>query len=66
MNHSHIVSQLNLTQIFGEVDDFCKSFEYHCQQQLELSSTDKQKRCRSRMSLSVYSMILEKPFRRSE
>lgn len=58
MNHSHIVSQLNLTQIFCEVDDFCKSFEYHCQQQLELSSTDKQKRCRSRMSLSEIMTIV--------
>jgi len=34
----NIVSHLDITQIFCEVDDFCQSIEKHCQGQVMLPS----------------------------
>lgn len=47
-----IVSRLDITQIFWDVDDFCQSFERHWQQQPQLPSMPGERRCQSRMRLS--------------
>jgi IS5 family transposase len=52
MENNDIVSRLDVTKIFCDVDDFCQQFEYYWQQQLELPSISGEKRCCSRMSLS--------------
>jgi hypothetical protein len=47
-----IVSRLDVTQIFCDIDDFCQQFERHWQQHPQLPSMPGEKRSRSRMSLS--------------
>lgn len=46
-----IVSRLDITQIFCDVDDFYKNFERQWESQPQLPSWSKQKSCRSRLSL---------------
>lgn len=53
-----IVSRLDVTQIFCDVDDFCQQFERHCQQYPQLPSILREKRSRSRMSLSEVMTIV--------
>ncbi|MEA5489828.1 hypothetical protein VB775_23695 [Pseudanabaena sp. CCNP1317] len=47
-----IVSHLDITRIFCEVDDFCQSFEKHWQEQPMLPSMQGERKSRSRMRLS--------------
>ncbi len=47
-----IVSHLDVTQIFCDVDDFCQQFERLWQQQVQLPSMLGEKRSRSRLHLS--------------
>lgn len=47
-----IVSRLEITQVFCEVDDFCQQFERLWQQQLQLASVRGERRSRSRMHMS--------------
>lgn len=47
-----IVSHLDITQIFCDVDDFCQQFEQYWQQQPQLPAMPGERRSRSRMSLS--------------
>jgi hypothetical protein len=47
-----IVSHLDVTKIFCEVDDFCQQFERHWQHQRQLPSMPGEKRSRSRLHLS--------------
>ena len=49
---TNIVSRLDITRIFCEVDDFCQTFESHWQQQPQLPSMLGERPGRSRMSLS--------------
>ena len=49
---TQIVSRLDITRIFCEVDDFCQFFECQWEQQPQLPSMPGEQRCRSRMSLS--------------
>ena len=49
---STIVSRLNITQIFCEVDDFCSSWEKEWQQVPQLPSMTGERRSTSRMHLS--------------
>ncbi|MEA5476295.1 hypothetical protein VB774_01565 [Pseudanabaena galeata UHCC 0370] len=44
-----IVSHLDITRIFCEVDDFCESFEKHWQEQPMLPSMQGERKSRSRM-----------------
>lgn len=53
-----IVSRLDITQIFCDVDDFCQVFEFHWQQQPQLPSMQGEKRCQSRMRLSEIMTIV--------
>ncbi len=46
-----IVSRLDLTQIFSEVDDLSRTFEQHWQQQPLLRATCGERLCRSRREL---------------
>jgi hypothetical protein len=50
--NSTIVSRLDVTQIFCEVDNFYQSFERHWQQQMQLTASCGERLCRSRLSLS--------------
>lgn len=45
-------SRIELTEIFGDVDDFYQSFEQYCHSIPQLTAIAGEKRCRSRMSLS--------------
>jgi hypothetical protein len=47
-----IVSHLDVTQIFCDVDDFCQQFEQHWQQQPQLPSIAGERRSHSRLSIS--------------
>ncbi len=47
-----IVSHLDVTKIFCEIDDFCQHFERHWQQQPQLPSMLGERRCHSRLHLS--------------
>jgi len=49
---NNIVSHLDITRIFCEVDDFCQSFEQHWQEQPMLPSMLGERKSRSRMKLS--------------
>jgi hypothetical protein len=40
-----IKSRLDLTEIFCDVDDFCRSFEQHCHSILQLTAITGEKRC---------------------
>ena len=53
-----IVSRLDISYIFWEVDDFCQIFEKYWQQQPQLPSMPGERRCRSRMSLSEVMTIV--------
>lgn len=53
-----IVSHLDVTQIFCEVDDFCQQFERLWQQQAQLPSMLGEKRSRSRLHLSEVMTIV--------
>ena len=53
-----ILSRLDLTQIFCDVDDFCQHFERHQQNYLKLSSDDLQTLCYSRLSVSEVMTIV--------
>ncbi len=53
-----IVSRLDLTQIFCDVDDFCQQFERLWQQQPQLPSMLGEKRSRSQMQLSEIMTIV--------
>ncbi|MBD0261412.1 MAG: hypothetical protein ICV78_01470 [Tolypothrix sp. Co-bin9] len=48
---STIVSRLNITQIFSEVDDFCSSWEKLWQQAPQLPSMTGERRSASRMHI---------------
>jgi len=47
-----IVSHLDVTKIFCEIDDCCEHFERHWQQQPQLPSMLRERRCHSRLHLS--------------
>ncbi len=47
-----IVSRLDVTQIFCEVDDFCQQWEHLWQQMPQLPTITGERRSRSRMHLS--------------
>lgn len=53
-----IVSHLDVTQIFCDVDDFCQQFEHLWQQQSQLPSMVGEKRCSSRLQLSEVMTIV--------
>lgn len=53
-----IVSHLDVTQIFCEVDDFCQQFERLWQQQAQLPSMPGEKRSHSRLHLSEVMTIV--------
>ena len=53
-----IVSHLEITQIFCEVDDFCQQFEQLWQQQSQLPSMPGERRSRSRLCLSEVMTIV--------
>lgn len=53
-----IVSHLDITQIFCEVDDFCQQFERLWQQQQQLPAMLGEKRSRSRMCISEVMTIV--------
>lgn len=55
---SPIVSRLDVTQIFCQVDDFCQSFERMWQQHPQLPSMPGERRSHSRMSLSEVMTIV--------
>lgn len=55
---STIVSRLDITQIFCEVDDFYQLFEKHWQQQPMLTAICGERLCRSRLSLSEVMTIV--------
>ncbi|MFM7613875.1 MAG: hypothetical protein ACKO4R_06555, partial [Synechococcales cyanobacterium] len=54
----NIVSHLNITRIFCEVDDFCQSFEKHCEGQVTLPSMIGERKSWSRMKLSEVMTIV--------
>ncbi|NEN96333.1 MAG: hypothetical protein F6K50_12545 [Moorea sp. SIO3I7] len=47
---TNILSRLDITRMFCEVDDFCQLFECYWQQQSQLPSIAGERSCRSRMS----------------
>lgn len=53
-----IVSRLDLTAVFCDVDDFCQTFEQAWSAQPQLPSTPGEKRCGSRMHLSEVMTIV--------
>lgn len=53
-----IVSRLDVTAIFCDVDDFCQWFEQVWSHQPQLPSMPKEKRSRSRLSLSEVMTII--------
>ena len=53
-----ILSRLDLTQIFCDVDDFYQYFEQNRANQLQLPSSDRQKLCYSRLCLSEVMAIV--------
>lgn len=55
---STIVSRLDVTQLFCQVDDFCQKFEAHWEQQNLLPSIAGERRSRSRMHLSEVMTIV--------
>ncbi len=55
---STIVSRLDVTQLFCQVDDFCQKFEAHWEQQKLLPSIAGERRSRSRMHLSEVMTIV--------
>jgi len=54
----NIVSHLDITRIFCEVDDFCQSFEKHCEGQVMLPSMIGERKSWSRMKLSEVMTIV--------
>ena len=54
----NIVSHLDITQIFCEVDDLCESFEKHWQEQPMLPSMPGERKSHSRMRLSEVMTII--------
>ena len=57
-NSMNSVSRLDITRIFCDVDDFCQQWEQHCSTQKQLPSEFREKRCKSRMSLSEIMTIV--------
>lgn len=55
---STIVSRLDITQIFCDIDDFCKGRESFWQEIPQLPSTLGERRCNSRMQLSEVMTIV--------
>ncbi len=55
---STIVSRLDITQIFWDVDDFCNHWENLWQQIPQLPSTKGERRSRSKMHLSEVMTIV--------
>ncbi|WP_292801164.1 hypothetical protein [Nostoc sp. NMS7] len=55
---STIVSRLDITQIFCEVDDFCNQWEDLWQQVPQLPSTKGERRSKSRMCFSEVMTIV--------
>lgn len=55
---THIISRLDITQIFCDIDDFCQEFELHWQKYPQLPSMPGERRCRSRMNLSEVMTIV--------
>ena len=55
---STIVSRLDITQIFCDIDDFCKRWESFWQEIPQLPSTLGERRCNSRMHLSEVMTIV--------
>jgi hypothetical protein len=53
-----IVSRLDLTAVFCDVDDFCQTFEWAWENQPQLPAMPGEKRCRSRMRLSEVMTIV--------
>lgn len=53
-----IISRLDITQIFCEVDDFCQKFEHYWHEQKQLPSMPGERHSRSRMSLSEIMTIV--------
>jgi len=53
-----MASRWDITQIFGDLDDFCNQWSRQWQQQKQLPSMPKEKRCRSRISVSEVMTIV--------
>lgn len=53
-----IVSRLDITALFCDIDDFCQQFEQLWAQQPQLPSMPSEKRSRSRMHLSEVMTIV--------
>ena len=53
-----MASRLDITQIFWDVDDFCLQWSRLWQTQKQLPSSNHEKRCRSRLSLSEVMTIV--------
>ncbi|MFM7450292.1 MAG: hypothetical protein ACKO24_17055 [Leptolyngbyaceae cyanobacterium] len=53
-----IVSHLDITQIFCDVNDFCQQFEHYWQQQPQLPAMPGARRSRFRMTLSEVMTIV--------
>jgi hypothetical protein len=53
-----MASRLDITQIFGDLDNFYLQWSRLWQQQKQLPSMPQEKRCRSRMSLSEIMTIV--------
>jgi len=53
-----IVSHLDITQIFCDLDDFCDQWQQACSQQPRLPSVLRDRPCRSRMQLSEVMTIM--------
>ena len=54
----NIVSRLDKTQVFCDVDDFYQDFERNYQKQLKLSTNDRRKPCQSNLCLSEVMTIV--------
>ncbi len=53
-----LVSRLDITRIFCELDDFCWQFEHYWQYQVQLPSMSGERRSQSRLSLSEVMTIV--------
>ncbi len=54
----NIVSRLDKTQVFCDLDDFYQDFEQNYVKQLKLSTDDKRKPCQSRLCISEVMTIV--------
>jgi hypothetical protein len=55
---TNIISRLDLTQIFCDVDDFYQIFQRNRNYQMKLPSDDRQKLCSSRLCISEVMAIV--------